>query len=130
MLSCSCDAGDSSWYYVPPNDFSTLTTKQRRRCCSCKKPIDVGSVCARFDRYRSPLNDIEERICGDEICLASKYMCEWCGEMYFNLDAIGYCHWLGDSIPDSMEEYWHLSGFKPKHHTAPLAGMGGSWNIG
>ena len=72
------------------------------------------SLCLEFDRWRNPVSDVEERIYGDggEIQLACWYMCEWCGEMYLNLGALGYCHYLGDSIRGDMEEYWDLTGFR------------------
>lgn len=116
MLSCSCDIDGYGWYYNPPDDFKTFTAKRRKRCCSCFKLIGQGESCLEFDRFRDPLTDIEERICGDEVYLASWYMCEWCGEMFLNLGAVGYCHYLGDSMKETMEDYWDLTEFKPKDY--------------
>ena len=113
MLSCSCDVGVCDWYYNPPDDFKPFDKSRRKRCCSCKKLIDMGTPSLEFDRYREPYNDIEERIFGDEVYLAPWYMCEWCGEMFFNLEVLGYCHFLGDSMKECMEEYWKLTGFVP-----------------
>lgn len=64
-----------------------------------------------FERYRSPLSDIEERIQGDEVSLADWYLCESCGEIFLNLNAIGYCYYLGDDIRENLKEYWDLTGF-------------------
>ena len=116
MLSCSCDFdGDGdSWYYYPPNDFSLFDRKRCERCCSCGKLIDIGAQCVEFDRHRPPLSDIDERINGDEVPLASWYMCEWCGEMYFNLESLGYCILLGDSMKENLEDYWDITGFKTR----------------
>jgi hypothetical protein len=112
MLSCSCEFdGDGRWYLFP-NDFTALNTKRRRRCCSCKEFIAIGSTCVELERYRSPVSDIEERICGDEIHLASRWLCEKCGEIFFNLDAPGYCYLLGDSLQDNLRDYWDITGFK------------------
>ncbi len=113
MLSCSCDIDSDSWYYILPNyHFKQFIHKRRKRCCSCKGFIEINALCVEFDRYRSPVSDVEERICGDEVGLASWFMCEWCGEMYYNLEALGYCMYLGDSMKENLENYWDLTGFK------------------
>ena len=123
-LSCSCDTidqlkpGAASWYYCGPKDFETLQTNRAKRCCSCKKKIAVGDICTSFSRWRDTRTDIEESIHGDEVYMAAWYMCEWCSEMYFNLEALGYCHWLGDSIVETMQEYWEMTGFIPDKATA------------
>ena len=117
MLSCTCYFDDDAeWYFIPPNDFSKLKGKRRKRCCSCKELINFETPCLEFIKFRYSQNDIEDRIYGEgnEIYMAPWWMCEWCGEMYLNLDALGYCHYLGDSIKEAMEEYWELTGFKPK----------------
>lgn len=117
MLSCSCDYDGDGWYYIQACDFETFARKKRKRCCSCHQLIDIGARCVVFDRYRPPVSDIEERICGDEVELASWFMCEWCGEMYFNLESLGYCIFLGDSMKENLQEYWDMTGFKPKNKT-------------
>uniref|UniRef100_A0A6H2A376 Uncharacterized protein n=1 Tax=viral metagenome TaxID=1070528 RepID=A0A6H2A376_9ZZZZ len=125
-LSCSCDFdGDGWWYsYSSKLDFKPFQGKYRKRCCSCKQLIDIGNLCLEFDRYRSPLSDIEERMCGDEVPLADWYLCEACGEIFLNLDAIGYCYYLGDDIRENMVEYWDLTGFYPDR-TERLCRTGG-----
>lgn len=112
MLSCSCSDDFDSWWYLGPNDFTVLNTSRRKRCCSCKKLIDIGSQCVELQRYRSPLSDIEEQIYFDEVPIASWWLCEWCGEMYFNFEALGYCYYAGDSLNEMLKEYWELTGFK------------------
>lgn len=117
MLSCSCDFEDDSWYYYTPSSFSTFSKKRRKRCCSCDKLIGIGAHCVRFMRHRPPISDIDERINGDEVPLASWYMCEWCGEMFFNLESLGYCIVLGDSMKENLEDYWDMTGFKPDNQS-------------
>jgi hypothetical protein len=51
---------------------------------------------------------------GDEVQLADQFMCQKCGEIYFNLTELGYCINLGDEMTELMSEYWKLTGFKPK----------------
>jgi len=115
MLSCSCGEWDGDgWTYTSYGDFSTLNTKRRRRCCSCKELIDVGSLCLEFERYRYPNNEIEIRIYGDdaaEVYLASWYMCENCSEIYLNLDALGYCLEINLNMNDYLKEYQEMTGF-------------------
>lgn len=115
MLSCSCDFDSDGWYYYPPNDFKIFDHKRRKRCCSCNKLINQGTQCVEFDRYRAPVTDVEERIRGDEVNLASWFMCENCGEIYFNLSVLGYCMFLGDSMIGNLEDYWEITGFTPGH---------------
>lgn len=112
-LSCSCgDPGNYDWLYYPGNDFSTLQTKRRRRCCSCKNALSPGDTVLVFDRVRSPAYEIEERIYGDEVPLATWYMCEPCGEIYLNLEDAGFCLNIEDNMRDNLREYHELTGFK------------------
>ena len=120
MLTCSCyDDDDPDWWYMQPDDFTVFNRSRRQRCCSCKTLIDIGSLTVEFDRWRHPVSDVEYNIYGDggEIQIAPWFMCEWCGEMFLNLRALGYCHWLGSSIKKSMAEYWELTGFIPSLET-------------
>lgn len=114
MLSCSSvyddDSGDG-WYYYPPHDFSTFRRKKRKRCCSCGQFIEIGAQSVSFDRYRSSRSDIEERIYGDEVSLADFFMCESCGEIYFNLSSIGYEIQLGDNMLNLLLEYQKMTSF-------------------
>ena len=115
MLSCECSEYDGDgWYYYHPQDFDTYSKDRRKRCCSCRQPVQNGDICLEFARYRLARSDVEERIRGDEVKLASWVMCEWCGEMFFNLTALGYCINLGDSMKETLEDYWELTGFKPQ----------------
>ena len=111
MLSCQCDIGDSDWYYIHAEDFETLKSKRRKRCCSCNKLIDIGSDCVEFERFRDPYNNIEEMIWGSEVQIASWYMCFDCGGLYLTLQSLGYCHYLGTPIREDLEDYWDLTGF-------------------
>lgn len=115
MLSCRSlcddDSGDN-WYYYYPDDFSIFKRQRRKRCCSCNRLIGDGEQCVIFNRYRPARPDIEERIRGDEISLADFFMCEKCGEIYFNLSELGYCISLGSSMQDMLSEYQEMTGFR------------------
>lgn len=116
MLSCSCSEWDGEgWYWMfnyPGEEWPILKTKKRKRCCSCKELISIGAECLEFERYRAPLSDIEERIWGDEVQIASYYMCLSCSEIFLNLDALKYCLDITQKMTEALAEYWELTGFK------------------
>ncbi len=105
MLTCSCD-GDYERYYYPPKDFSEFTKRRRKRCCSCNRLIDIGSQCVIFNLYM-----YSDKI-GDEIALSPNFMCEECGEIYFNLSDAGYCIRIDENMNELLAEYWSMVGFK------------------
>lgn len=106
-LSCECDFDGDGWYYRPPDDYTKLSTKKRKRCCSCKNLIDIGAVCGLFERGRPFESDIEEKIysADEEVPLANYYMCETCTDLYFSLDALGFCIDLNESMQELTKEY-------------------------
>lgn len=130
-LSCSCDydyqfyPGEWSYFFSNNEDFILLDTVRAKRCCSCGKLVKVGELCIKYKRYRYPYTEVESRIvCGgrdledafnDEpsIRISDHIHCEWCGEMYLNLTAIGYeCLAPCEDMRTSLKEYHELSGFK------------------
>jgi len=108
-LSCSCDfePDDSyDWFWVGHSDFISLESKRRKRCCSCESPIDVGSDIIKFYRFRTARNDIEERIYGEFVPLASHFMCEGCAGLYLALEELGYdCLDISKPMREYIEEY-------------------------
>jgi len=82
--------------------------------------IEIGNLCLAFERYRSPLSDIEERIFGDEVRLVDWYLCESCGEIFLNLNALEYCYYLGDDLRENLQDYWDLTGFNPAKYELKL----------
>ena len=115
-LSCSCDEWDGDgWAYNVPYDFSIFSKKKRKRCCSCKELIDIGSDCLEFERSRYAKTEIEYRIYGDdnEIGLAPWWMCEKCGEIFLNLESLGYCLDIAEPMSQALNEYREMTGFKP-----------------
>lgn len=108
MLECTCgdiDIDDYAWIYYNPSDFSTLNSKRRKRCSSCKKLIDIGSIVLEFERYRRAKDEIEERCKGDEVAIAPYYLCEKCGEIFFNLSDAGFCLDIENDMNEYMSEY-------------------------
>ncbi len=112
-LSCYCgDYDDSEWSYTYSNDFTTLQTKRSRKCCSCGYRIKIGDDCMKFDRSKPPGSDIEERIYGDEVPLASWYMCESCGGVFLSVKELGMCFNLDGNIKEQVRELNHDGGLK------------------
>lgn len=113
MLSCSC-SDDLDWWYHPPNDFVKFNATRNKRCVSCKQFVGFYADCLEFSCFRKPYSFIEECIYGDEVQLANQYLCESCGEIFLNLEALGYCMNLGDNLKEDLKEYWQLTGFNRK----------------
>jgi len=114
MLTCTCgEEEDAKWWYFDPNKFSQLKTSRRKRCCSCKKLIDLGCDVLKFERERPTRNDIEDNIYGEgeSVPMPPYYMCETCGEIYLNLSDIVYCLDITESMKDYLTEYQQMTGF-------------------
>lgn len=109
-LSCECDYDDPAWFYAPPDDYTRLDTRRARRCSSCGALIRRGALCTEFVRWRAPRWDVEERIYGEEVPLASKRLCEGCSDTWFNLEALGF-HCVGpdDDMREMLRQYVELS---------------------
>lgn len=89
-------------------------------CVSCNELLNAGDTVVRFERYKVPETDVEIAIYGDSIeaCipLACWYLCEKCGEIYFNLVDIGYECIHPCMVLDAQQEYWKNTGFDPKKY--------------
>jgi hypothetical protein len=132
-LSCSCDweaePGSICYDYDGSSqDFEPLKTSKRKRCCSCKKLIDIGSLCIIHPRYRYPHNEIEARITGCDwdlneeptIKISDHYQCEKCAEIWLNLTDLGYeCLWPGEDMKKSLKEYHEITGFNKSEQLLP-----------
>lgn len=91
-LSCSIfdyNVDSDSWYFYPPEDYSTYT-RPRRKGCSCGKMVAQGNLCTKFFRSRPCRSLIEEIIHGDEVPLAPMYLCEACSDLYFSFIELGF----------------------------------------
>ena len=91
-MSVYCGDNDGDYYdewWYEPSDFSVLETKRGRRCVSCNSLIKPNDEVLQFRRFRRCQNDIEERIYGDDVPLASWYVCEDCGYAYKSIIKLG-----------------------------------------
>ena len=115
MLSCYCDDyGDESYNWVEPQDYTTLQTKRRKRCISCKELIDVGAICLCLERERAPYTEIEAQIMDCDswekvIPMAPWYMCERCSDLYWSLRELGFCIGLPDNMLNLVKEYSEMN---------------------
>ena len=110
-LSCAAYAdGDGEWWWKCNLNTYPLKTKRSRKCCSCGDKISVGEDCAIVYRNHAPNNDIEERIHGDEVPMATWYLCDKCNDLAISLDELGFCFSLGDeSIQQQIKDYMTLA---------------------
>lgn len=110
-LSCNCDFDfdreDVAWYWTGRSDFYPVSVSgQRKRCISCGAFIKPLTDTMEFYRYRVSRNDIEERIYGEEVPLASDFMCEECAGLYLALEELGYgCFDISQPMEDYIAEY-------------------------
>ncbi len=109
-LTCECST-DGDWYYTDVEDI-ILKTNKRKRCTSCNTLIELNTIAVKFYCYRNPITEVEEKIYGEdgEIEIASQYMCESCGDLYWSLDELGFCINLNENMKDLVEEYAELYG--------------------
>ena len=115
MISCDCSGDFDNWVEQYGEDFLTLDTIRSRKCASCGEKIEVGEEALHFLSYRQPRSDYEERRFGESVSMANLYLCESCGEIWLNLNAIGLCVTFGD-MRDAQKEYWELTGFDPEKY--------------
>jgi hypothetical protein len=113
-LSCNYDdSGDFEYYFEETDDFIPFQENRRKRCCSCKELINKGALAVRFNRWHYPKDDIEERIYGDGgIYMAPLWMCESCGDQYFNLTELKFCITPTDNMFELLKEYQEEYGKK------------------
>lgn len=110
-LSCSCswdggEPGQTCYYWA--DDFEKLSTHKRKRCCSCGDLINIESYCLIFPQFKVPEYDIEINIYGEdgEIPRAPAFMCEKCGEIWLNLQSVGFeCIAPHENMPEMLKEY-------------------------
>ncbi|MFA7287426.1 MAG: hypothetical protein WC055_00955 [Melioribacteraceae bacterium] len=120
-LSCYCAEWEGDgWFYilaekvltegygnVPPEMeyFFPLNTKKSRKCCSCGAKIKVNDLSLRFNRWRGPTEFEEDKFGYTEVKISPWFMCEKCGEIYLNLEALGFCINIEENMSGLLEDY-------------------------
>ncbi len=100
-LSCDCSS-DFDVYFIASQEYSIYSFKRRRRCKSCSDLININSLCLEIRRFTT----IDEY---DDKYLGMVYYCEKCADIYFNLQALGYCTYLNDNMKYLLKEYQLLN---------------------
>lgn len=114
-LDCLCDCDDESdVVFFDPDDYSIMPARKRRvRCKSCKEIISDGDVVAEFRIVRQNMSEVEERIYGDDgVPLASRFLCESCSDIFFNLFERGFNVGPYEDLRKTMQDYINV--YKPK----------------
>ena len=127
-LSCSCNEWDGDgWYWVlaektiargdgnVPREveyFFPLESARAKRCCSCGEKIHPGALALRFNRWRGATAFEYDRLGWEEVKIAPWFMCESCGEIFLNLDNVGYCIDISDFMPHLLEEHREIHGIE------------------
>ena len=92
-MSAYCDGGfdndDPEWWFEHNEILNPLSTKRSRICISCETKVAVGDDVLQLERHKRPENDIEERIYGDEVPIATWYLCEDCGCALLSIFKLG-----------------------------------------
>lgn len=107
-MSLHCDTGDYEdyeWWWRLSPDESVLSTKRSRKCCSCGLKIHVGDTARQVSRFRPPTEFEETKGIageGDEVYMASWYLCETCGDLADSISELGFSFSLGDG--DSLKQ--------------------------
>ena len=111
-LSCECD---SDWYPEPgdwywsgsASDYEAMPLKRGKKCCSCGKIIKPGDISIHHPRVKCPDTDVEINIYGEdgEIPIAPDRMCENCADLFFSLDALGYCVNPREDMRELVKDY-------------------------
>ena len=62
-------------------------------------------MAAKFQRFRHPNNDIEERIHGDEVAIAPHWMCHDCFSIFLALERVNVCLSLPSDMRSDLEDF-------------------------
>jgi hypothetical protein len=117
-LTCGCDFDYQEydqWHFGPTGDDYTVMPKfpHRRKCASCGSIIEAGAICTKFPISAAPKSDIDVRIHGDGeegVPRAPRWLCESCSDIYFNLDALGFCVGPWDDMREMLADYQYEYG--------------------
>ena len=123
-LTCSCDYDyepepgqwEIDWYSGKERDFEVFEKWISKRCISCDCLISYGQICLEHPRKRHPYTEIEAKIHGidwecfeePKIKIPPVYHCEKCGEIWLNLQSVGFeCLSPAENMPEMLKQYQH-----------------------
>jgi hypothetical protein len=106
-LSCSCnyeaEPGDTCWEELG-SYMQRPVSMRAPRCACCGVLIRPLALCLKFRRFKIPETELEEIVYGEEIPRAYHYLCEYCGDQWFNLTELGFCFDYRETL-DALAEY-------------------------
>lgn len=105
-ISCACDfdASDHEEWFHYPTGTEVHSGKRSCRCWACGDKIMPGQIMAPVPHFRRPLNDIEERISGEEVALAPRRLCADCYAMASAIIKHDMCIDLSSPIDEQIIE--------------------------
>lgn len=119
-MSLSCDCDYFYYYSVPDDDFSK--SQKDCKCNSCKKKIKAGETVLKFTCWRlanpyseNPI-DIQAYENSEDVYLLDVFHCERCGEIYLNLQYIGYFVYSNDYMPGVLYGYSKMIEFNSEKY--------------
>ena len=118
-ISCAVDCDGAAWWWSANMRLLPYDKNRGKRCCSCGDMVCRGAQYIQVERWRECVSDIEQRIYGDEVPLASWVICESCAPIFVKLHEMNVDVYLGDSnLHDILVEfeaiYGPSDGFKLK----------------
>ena len=116
-VSCECAyGGDYEWFFSSPTDFTRQPIGRRHRCYSCRTVIPLYDDCGEFacERPATEWEEIHLGWDGEQVEIASIWMCASCTGLFWALEELGYCVELekGERMRDLAKlttdpERWH-----------------------
>jgi len=111
-LTCDCDIDydpePGDWYWFnEAKDYAPLPFKRSKKCCSCDEKIKPGDLAVEHLRRKCPEYEVEIDIYGEDghVPIASDWMCESCGDLWFSITELGYCMSPRDDMRELVKEY-------------------------
>ncbi|MBU2844033.1 hypothetical protein [Acidithiobacillus thiooxidans] len=128
-ISCAIECDGAAWWWSANMRLLPYDKNRGKRCCSCGDMVRRGAKYIQVERWRDNANEVEERIYGDEVPLASWVVCESCAPIFVKFYNMNVDLGLGvtnlDNLLGEFETLYGPSvGFKLK---LPTYQSGGIW---
>ncbi|MBU2839457.1 hypothetical protein HF670_07750 [Acidithiobacillus thiooxidans] len=128
-ISCAIECDGAAWWWSANMRLLPYDKNRGKRCCSCGDMVRRGAKYIQVERWRDNANEVEERIYGDEVPLASWVVCESCAPIsvkFYNMNVdLGLGVTNLDNLLGEFETLYGPSvGFKLK---LPTYQSGGIW---
>lgn len=125
-MPLTCDFDDyyrADEYAEPDLDFSQMPLDTTGLCSSCQKELAPGDIALKHTCWRYPTDEEVDQYYDEDqeggydeeaqVPLPDKYLCERCGEIRMNLEALEYAICIEDDMQSLLHEYQQMTGFDP-----------------